>query len=70
MGANGHNAAKVVLADTAGRVGTPVAARPSGSHRGFADTVMGTRVGRELGYRVARQPALRRVVRLFTRSGR
>lgn len=69
MGANGHNAAKVVLDDMAGRTSTAVATR-STSHRGVADRLMGTRAGRELGFRVARQPALRRVVRLFTRSGR
>jgi phytoene dehydrogenase-like protein len=69
MGANGHNAAQVILDDMAGRTSTSVAVPRGGSHRGFADRVMGTRAGREVGFRVARQPALRRVVRLFTRSG-
>jgi len=68
MGANGHNAAKVVLDDLAGRTATPRDARRS-SARSLPDRLMSSRVGRELGYRVARQPAMRSVVKVFTRSG-
>jgi phytoene dehydrogenase-like protein len=68
MGANGHNAAKVVLDDMSG-VTTARTATRRVRRRGIADIVMGTKWGRELGYRVARMPALRRLVRLFTRSG-
>ncbi len=70
MGANGHNAAQVVLGDMDGT--TTPAARPIArrrNHRGLADVVMSTSIGRDIGYRTARRPALRRVVRLFTRSG-
>ena len=70
MGANGHNAAKVVLDDMAGRVGQLVDVRRTRSRRGLADTAMRTKIGRDVGYRVARQPAFRRVMRLFTKSGR
>lgn len=69
MGANGHNAAKVILDDLSGRTGAPRPVRHTRSHKGFADRVMQTRVGREMGYRVARQPALRGLVKVFTRSG-
>ncbi len=69
MGANGHNAAKVVLADVNGTAGRPVPLATSGPKRGLADVVMSSKAGRELGYQVARQPLLRRVVRLFTKSG-
>ncbi len=68
MGANGHNAAMVVLADLDGTA-LPGVHPVRRRRRGFADTVMSTKVGRDFGYRTARQPALRRVVRLFTRSG-
>ncbi|GAA2898144.1 NAD(P)/FAD-dependent oxidoreductase [Pseudonocardia halophobica] len=77
MGANGHNAAKVVLDDMhhpAGRTPAAAQARPAVTGRTpvtdrFMSAVMGTKWGRELGYRVARQPALRKVVKIFTRSG-
>jgi phytoene dehydrogenase-like protein len=67
MGANGHNAAKVALADAAG-VAAPV--RTAGTRTGgrrtpwqqrLVGTLMSTRAGRWVGYRAARQPALRRV---------
>lgn len=70
MGANGHNAAHVVLADLDGSSGlsTHVRRHPR-RHRGLADVVMSTKAGQELGYQVARRTALRSVVRRFTRSG-
>ncbi|CDR17537.1 phytoene desaturase family protein [Streptomyces iranensis] len=69
MGANGHNAAKVVLDDLAGRTPGKAAPARTASHRSVPDVVMGTRLGREVGYLAARQPALRKVIKLFTRSG-
>lgn len=67
MGANGHNAAKVALADAAG-IAAPTAttgARPGGNkapwQQRFVGTLMSTRPGRWVGYRAARQPALRKV---------
>ena len=73
MGANGHNAAKVVLDDMAG-VAPAASGRATGGRRrthrrSLPDLVMGSSLGRELGYRVARQPAMRSVVKVFTRSG-
>ncbi|GAA2410548.1 NAD(P)/FAD-dependent oxidoreductase [Actinomadura vinacea] len=69
MGANGHNAAKVVLDDLAGRTADAPPPVRRAARRGLPDLVMSSKAGRELGYRVARQPALRRVVKIFTRSG-
>ncbi|SEB57528.1 phytoene desaturase family protein [Streptomyces melanosporofaciens] len=69
MGANGHNAAKVVLDDLVGRPSNTAAPGRTSSHRGLPDRVMSTKLGREFAYRAARQSALRRVVQLFTRSG-
>ena len=69
MGANGHNAAKAVLADAgiaASRQSAPTA--PAPAHSGLVDRAMSTRLGRRLGYQLARQPALRRVVRRLARS--
>jgi phytoene dehydrogenase-like protein len=67
MGANGHNAAKVALADAAGVV-APVstAAARTGGHKApwqqrLVGSLMSTRPGRWVGYRAARQPALRKV---------
>jgi phytoene dehydrogenase-like protein len=68
IGASGHNAANVVLDDLAGRVSAPTVPTRTRSHRTLPDRVMSTRAGKELGYRVARQPALRQVVKFFTRS--
>ncbi|MTD52447.1 phytoene desaturase family protein [Amycolatopsis pithecellobii] len=68
IGANGHNAAKTVLEDLDGSRTVPSAPVTAKLHRGLPDRVMGSRYGRELGYRVARQPALRQVVKFFTRS--
>jgi phytoene dehydrogenase-like protein len=69
MGANGHNAAKVVIADLNG---TPaptadrVVARPP--RAGVIERVMETSAGRKLGYAVASRPAFRRVVKFAARS--
>jgi hypothetical protein len=67
MGANGHNAAKVALADAAG-IAAPTAtagARTGGNkapwQQRFVGTLMSTRPGRWVGYHAARQPALRKV---------
>lgn len=64
MGANGHNAAKAALADAAGvsttRAAQPSATKPPWQQRAVA-TLMSTKPGRWLGYRAARQPALRKI---------
>lgn len=69
MGASGHNAAKVVVADLDG---TPaptadrVVANPP--RVGVIDRVMETKAGRKLGYTVASTPAFRKVVKFAARS--
>jgi phytoene dehydrogenase-like protein len=67
MGANGHNAAKVALAD-AGKGPDPARraprARPS---QGVLDRFIATPLGRRTSYELARQPALRKVVRRAAR---
>ncbi|KMO83079.1 phytoene dehydrogenase [Mycolicibacterium chubuense] len=72
MGANGHNAAQVVIADlngtpapTAQRVGP---APKSGVIDRAMETVMDTKTGKKLGYTVASSPALRKVVKFAARS--
>ena len=72
MGANGHNAAQVVIADlndtpapTAQRVGP--APKASVLDRAV-ETVMDTKTGKRLGYTVATTPALRKVVKFAARS--
>jgi phytoene dehydrogenase-like protein len=72
MGANGHNAAQVVIADlngtaapTAQRVGP---APKAGVVDRAMETVMGTKTGKKLGYGVATSPALRKVVKFAARS--
>jgi phytoene dehydrogenase-like protein len=72
MGANGHNAAQVVIADlngtpapTAERVGP---GRKAGVVDRAMETVMGTKAGKKLGYIVATSPALRKVVKFAARS--
>lgn len=72
MGANGHNAAQVVIADLNGTA-APTAARVGpGPKAGVVDrameTVMGTKSGKKLGYTVATSPALRKVVKFAARS--
>lgn len=68
MGANGHNAAHVVLDDMAGRTTEPVIRSNGDARRGVPDRLMSTKLGKEVGYQAARQPALRQAVRFFTRS--
>lgn len=72
MGANGHNAAQVVIADlngtpapTAERVGR---APKAGVIDRAMETVMDTKTGKKLGYTVATTPALRKVVQFAARS--
>ena len=72
MGANGHNAAQVVIADLNGTA-APTAARVGpGPKAGVVDrameTVMSTKGGKKLGYTVATSPALRKVVKFAARS--
>ena len=72
MGANGHNAAQVVIADLNGTA-APTAARVGmGPKAGVVDrameTVMGSKTGKKLGYTVATTPALRKVVKFAARS--
>ena len=72
MGANGHNAAQMVIADLDGTA-APTAARVGpGPKAGVVDrameTVMGTKTGKKLGYTVATSPALRKVVKFAARS--
>lgn len=72
MGANGHNAAQVVIADLNGTA-VPAALRVGpGPKAGVVDrameTVMGTKTGKKLGYTVATSPALRKVVKFAARS--
>jgi phytoene dehydrogenase-like protein len=69
MGANGHNAAQVVIADLDG-VPAPEALRSNGSaaRAGVIDRVMDTKTGKKLGYTVATTPAFRKVVKFAARS--
>lgn len=64
MGANGHNAAKIALADTDGGITTPGArhgGRKAPWQQRLVGGLMSTRPGRWVGYQAARQPALRKV---------
>lgn len=73
MGANGHNAAQVVIADLNGTP-APTAQRVqvSGTKAGaldrMVDTVMETKAGKRIGYTVASNPAFRKVVQFAARS--
>lgn len=72
MGANGHNAAQVVIADLNGTAAPTAARVVPGPKAGVVDrameTVMGTKTGKKLGYTVATSPALRKVVKFAARS--
>jgi phytoene dehydrogenase-like protein len=65
IGANGHNAAKVIL-------GTATAAAPPTARNGggLVGRAMSTKAGRKAGYALARQPALRPLAKLATRAGK
>ena len=65
MGANGHNAAKVVLG-TAAAAPTP----PGRGGGGLDGKAMSTKVGKRVGYAAARQPALRPIAKLAARTGK
>lgn len=70
MGAPGHNAAKVVLADLAPGGAPPSRPRTGGGagrSKGLIDRVMDTETGRKVGYKVARQPAFRPLAKLATK---
>ena len=73
MGANGHNAAQVVIADLNGTP-APTAQRvgATGTKAGVVDrvvdTVMETKAGKKLGFTVASNPAFRKVVQFAARS--
>jgi phytoene dehydrogenase-like protein len=64
MGANGHNAAKVVL----GTAAAP--APPARNGGGLVGKAMSTKAGRKAGYALARQPALRPIAKLAARTGK
>jgi phytoene dehydrogenase-like protein len=72
MGANGHNAAVVALADVG--IGTPPVANGvapvPGRRAGLIERVMATEAGRKASYRLARQPALRRIAKRAARASR
>jgi phytoene dehydrogenase-like protein len=68
MGAPGHNAAHVVLADLVGAASNGSSASSPARHGGLLARVMATEPGRRLGYRLARQPALRPLARLAARG--
>lgn len=65
IGANGHNAAKVILG-TAAAVPPPARRR----HGGLLSRAMSTKTGRKAGYALARQPALRPLAKLAARTDR
>ncbi|HEY5333041.1 MAG TPA: hypothetical protein VIJ21_05780, partial [Solirubrobacterales bacterium] len=65
MGANGHNAANVVLGTAA-----PAPPPPARNGGGLVGKAMSTKVGKKAGYALARQPALRPIAKLAARSGK
>jgi phytoene dehydrogenase-like protein len=71
MGASGHNAAKVMLADS-GAGGGPQRPPATAGRRsqGLVDRIMATDAGRQAGYKLARQKAFRPLAKLATRRGR
>ncbi|WP_101952653.1 NAD(P)/FAD-dependent oxidoreductase [Mycobacterium sp. 3519A] len=73
MGASGHNAAKVVIADLNGTAAPTPLRSVTGSPRSgvidrVLDTVMDTKAGKKLGYTVATKPAFRKIVKFAARS--
>ncbi|AUA16498.1 hypothetical protein GTZ89_17090 [Streptomyces sp. SID8382] len=60
MGANGHNAAKVVLDDLDGRTARQTATGRTRPRRGLPDLMVRTKLGREISYRATRQRAAAR----------
>ena len=71
MGASGHNAAQVMLAD-AGVPGAPASASAHGGNgsRGVIDRIMDTKAGRKTGYRLARHRAFRPLVKRASKRGK
>ncbi|MBV9607267.1 MAG: NAD(P)/FAD-dependent oxidoreductase [Solirubrobacterales bacterium] len=70
MGASGHNAARAVLSAGTGASSSTPGARPTRVRRGgLLDRVLASERGRDLSYRLARQPALRPLTRLAARTG-
>ena len=70
MGASGHNAANVILADRTGAA-VPVGATSARSQSsGLIDRLMQTGPGRKAGYQLARQKAFRPLAKLAARSGK
>lgn len=65
-GAPGHNAARRVLADLAGDR-EPVR-RHTELSRSLVDVVMGTGIGKDIGYQVAQSKLLRGVTRIFSKT--
>lgn len=59
-GAPGHNAAHRILADI-GRLAAKPAKSPAEHRAGVVDRILATQLGRELGYKVAKSKALRKL---------
>ncbi|SHH32963.1 Phytoene dehydrogenase-related protein [Jatrophihabitans endophyticus] len=75
MGANGHNAAQVVLDDMAGVIRVAPRTRVVGASRRpwqerASARVMSTRAGRWVGFHVARRPSLRKVTEYAAKARR
>jgi phytoene dehydrogenase-like protein len=69
MGASGHNAAQVVLADLeGGGVRAAPRSRPGRRTGGLIPRVMETKLGGRIGYKLARHPALRPLARAAARN--
>jgi phytoene dehydrogenase-like protein len=67
MGASGHNAAMVMLADANGTPRTVRQPAVRSTSKGLIDRIMETQTGRKAGYKVARQRAFRPLAKLATR---
>lgn len=70
MGASGHNAAGVVIADLGDGSHRRTRRHRTGNGRGVIDRAMASERGRRLGYSLARRKALRPVVKLMARGRR